>query len=934
MVHTISVLYVDDESALLDIGKLYLEQTKEFAVTTVSSGSAALELIKFDGIQAIVSDYPLPDMDSIELLKQVRGMNKNTPFIMFAGKGREEIAVKSYENGADAYIQKGEDPKSQFAELMHRLKVVVNRRQAEAQVTTVNRFYTVLSETNKAIVHIHDKSELLDKICRIVVAYGGITMAWAGFVNEERHLIESVGASCKIEGVLDAITLSTDDIPVGKNPTETAFRTGTVYVCNDIEGDPTIAPWRDEALRRGYHSLAAFPFALNTRNAGVITFHASEPGFFNDKILRLLDEQSGDISFALVTLDHEERRRAAEHEMERSELRFRRLFETARAAILIIDGETGEIIDANASFEKMLGYSGEELSHIGFANLVYPLRRQKIKRWIKNLLNDASVPTRIVTKLIHRDKQTISAKVTASFIRFPDGLPWYCAIEIQNDSDRQLAIDKLIKAHDTMEKRVRKRTVELKKTNTDLQNEIIQREQLVANLRESEAIYRSIGDLIPFGIWLCDAKGDATYFSDSFLNLVGLSMEVCRGTGWIKCLLPEDAEKTVADWLRCVESEMNWDYEYRIQDPAGACHTILSRGAPIRDNEGRITSWAGINLDITDRQNADKERAHLAEIVTSSDDAIIGKSLDGTIFSWNASAERVYGYTAQEAIGMNISTLVPPGRENDTGEIREKILRNEPVLHYETVMVTKDGREIDISLTASPIKDSRGKIVGLSSIGRDITDTKHIQEILAASLREKEMLLKEIHHRVKNNIQVISSLLSMQSRIAGDEIVKNVLKDAQDRVKSIALIHEKLYQSKSLDWIDYHDYLEKISRYLSSSYGINPETIVVRVNAENITLNIDKAVPCSLIINELLSNAFKHAFPDGRKGIVDLTITAEDNHIIIRYKDDGIGLPDGFSPDQSSSLGMQLLVGLTGQLKGTILFENGDGTRCTIRFPA
>jgi PAS domain S-box-containing protein len=902
-------------------------------VTTASSATGALERIKSHGIQAIVSDYQMPGMDGIEFLKQVRVINKTIPFIFFAGKGREDIAVEAFENGADDYVQKGDDPESQFDKLVHKIRAAVDRRRDEQNVTVLNRLSMVLSATNKAIVRIHDKKELLTEICRISVDKGGFAMVWAGRLNGRKGLIEPVGTSGRIEGFPDGIALSTDDISQWSSPTGTACRTGIVYTCNDLESDPTTVPWREEALKQGYRSLAAVPFAPDTGNAGVITFYASEPGLFDERVIRLLEEQSEDISFALQILDREEQRAAAEHELKRSELRYRRLYESAQEAILILDGDTGEIIDANASLEKMLGYTVVELSRTGFSNLVYPFDQQKIKRWIKNLISDTSAPA-IETKFIHRDQRTISAKVTASLIRFPDGSPWYCAIEIQNDSDRQLAVDKLTKAHDKMEKRVQKRTAELKKTNTDLQNEIIRSEQLVANLQESEAIYRSIGDLVPFGVWLCDANGEATYFSDSFLDLVGSPMDVCRGTGWIRHLHPDDEKKTLEDWLRCVESGKNWDYEYRIRDPAGACHTVLSRGAPIRDNEGQITSWAGINLDITDRQNAEKERAHLAAIVTSSDDAIIGKSLDGTIFSWNASAERVYGYTARESIGMNISMLVPPGRENDTSDILEKIRRDEPVLHYETVMMTKDGRNIDISLTASPIKDSRGKIVGLSSIGRDITDTKHIQEILSASLREKEMLLKEIHHRVKNNIQVISSLLSMQSRIAGDQVVKNVLKEAQDRVKSIALIHEKLCQSKSLDWIDYQDYLEKISRHLSSSYCINPGTIVVHVNAENVSLNIDKAVPCSLIINELLSNAFKHAFPDGRKGEVDLTITAEDDQFIIRYKDDGIGLPDGFSMDNSTSLGMQLLAGLTGQLKGTILFENGNGTRCTIRFPA
>ncbi|MBC7185646.1 MAG: PAS domain S-box protein [Calditrichaeota bacterium] len=212
-------------------------------------------------------------------------------------------------------------------------------------------------------------------------------------------------------------------------------------------------------------------------------------------------------------------------------------------------------------------------------------------------------------------------------------------------------------------------------------------------------------------------------------------------------------------------------------------------------------------------------------------------------------------------------------------------------------------------------------------------ERKRSSEQLKASLREKEVLLKEIHHRVKNNMQVISSMLNLQSGCVANPEVEAVLRDSQNRVRSMALIHEKLYQSRDLSRIDFSDYIRKLTDDLFRSYSVNPERITLTTHAEEVSLGIDAAIPCGLIINELVSNCLKHAFPDGRSGEVQVSLLPKNGMYELRVKDNGVGFPKDLDFRNTDSLGLQLVTTLTEQLDGTIELNcNGEGTEFRILF--
>jgi PAS domain S-box-containing protein len=811
LVVTISVLYVDDEEAFLELGKRYLEQTHEFTVTPAQSAAVALDLLKSNGIQAIVSDYQMPVMDGIAFLKQVRATDKHIPFIIFTGRGWEAVAVEAFENGADFYLQKGnaEPPRSTYANLMHKIKLAIEHRKADAEVITLSRLYSVLSATNKAIVRVHDKNELLNEICRIVVETGGFTMAWAGIANPKTHNIEPVGSSGHIEGYLDTIAISTDDSARGKGPTGTAFRTRAYNVCNDIESAPLMGPWRKEALGRGYRSLAAFPFAPDTGNAGVITYYASEKGFFTDRIVRLLDEQARDISFALETLDHEEKRIAAEQNLIQSELQYRRLFETAQDAILILDGETGKVIDANKFIIDMLGFPleyfiGKHLWELGF-------------------IRDKSIAQRAFTEL-----------KTNGYIRYED-------IPLERIDGHIMNVEFISNSYLVGDKRIIQCNIR------DITSRKIAERKATVHLAKYKVIFESV----PLGLTITDTAGNIVESNRMAEDLLGLPGKDSTGR--------QIAGK---EW-----------------------HIVRPDGTPMPAEE-----YASVR--------ALKEQRLVANVE-------MGLVKGEGVITWidvTAAPIPLDGY------GVAIAYSDISGRKRTDETIRafgEKLER-------EVTERTSDLSDVNLRL--------------LTEVAIRIDGEKQ----LTKSLGEKEVLLREVHHRVKNNLQIIISLLNLQSRYITDGTTLAAFRDSQSRVRAMALVHEKLYRSDNLGTIDFDNYCRFLGENLFQFYGMKGKGVTFKTDIHDISLGIDTAIPLGLIINELISNSLKYGFPDGRSGEISLAIQRSDRTLTILYKDNGVGIPGDVDWRNAKSLGLRLVISLVDQLDGTIELDRSSGTAFTI----
>jgi PAS domain S-box-containing protein len=324
-----------------------------------------------------------------------------------------------------------------------------------------------------------------------------------------------------------------------------------------------------------------------------------------------------------------------------------------------------------------------------------------------------------------------------------------------------------------------------------------------------------------------------------------------------------------------------------------------------------------------------EERAHA--ILNSALSAVVVIDSEGKITEWNAQAERMFELTRDEALGQKLSETIIPLRYREAhrrGLERYVATGEGPVVNrlVELSALRRDGSEFPVELSISPLK--RGNVVTFCGFITDITQRKEAEALIKASLHEKEVLLKEIHHRVKNNLQVICSLLNLQSGYIRDAEALALFRESESRIRSMAMIHEKLYQSESLSRVDFAEYLSSLSSLLFATYVSNREAVRLTTHLDPMFLDIDTALPLGLIVNELVSNSLKYAYPEGRSGVVELILRAgPENQYTLSVRDEGVGLPAGLEVSNTDTLGLHLVNILSAQLGATLSFEsNGHGT--------
>ncbi len=397
------------------------------------------------------------------------------------------------------------------------------------------------------------------------------------------------------------------------------------------------------------------------------------------------------------------------------------------------------------------------------------------------------------------------------------------------------------------------------------------------------------------------------------------------------CILPIDLEKVLQREADAVQHGREYSQDYRIVRSDGSIRHIAEHALIVRDEHtGRALKITGTVRDITERVEANRalreSEKRFRSYVENAPLGVLVSDENARITDANPTSAVLLGYPTSELIGMQIRTLIP---EDDRVEATKNFqyFLSTGRFEKELRLTRGDGATIWVFLVAVAIAHNR--FLGYCI---ETTQRKRAEEQLRTSLHEKEVLLQEVHHRVKNNLQVISSLLSLQAHQIDDAGARTAIEESRHRVRSMALIHENLYRSENLANIRFDEYIRVVSTELWRSF--NMAGVKKVLTADAVTLELDKAVPCGLIVNEILTNALKHAFPDNRTGTVTIVLSqSAPSSIRLTISDDGIGFPVDAEFRSMTSMGMTLILSLTQQVGGIISLERRGGTTFVFEFP-
>lgn len=639
-------------------------------------------------------------------------------------------------------------------------------------------------------------------------------------------------------------------------------------------------------------------------------------------------DAKGNISFYLNILKDVTEQKLKELEIEKQYNNYRELLDSSPVAYIIHDHGTGVYV--NKQLVKLLKVK-KVSDLIGRSALDFfddESKRRATSR-IKDIYNHKNTNQFANYNIIDAEGKKIEVEIKSVLVKFDNK---ECILSLINNLSKRKGME--------LEKEKMKETASY---NLQLQKEIKERKEAEKNLIEKTAHLSSIFESSTHLIWTVNRNYSLTSFNENFARVVKLQhgVDVKLGDKVDEILIKN--QETYRDyWYPIYEEAFSGKkLEFEKQDYLDKEVHRLVYINPIYNEHNQIEEISCIANDITDSKIYEKklinQTAKLTAIFDSSHHYIWTIDREERLTSFNKNYFDIISslYNTKPYLGLVLNRGVLSNNHEYNKLLKQnyKIAFEGRAVTFEVETLDKNSKKVSLEVFLNPIFDKE-KVIEVSGIAHNITDKKQVQQKIELSLKEKEILLREVHHRVKNNMQVVSSILNLQSSYVSDEYALTLLKESQNRIKTMAYIHESLYQNKSFSSVNFSEYVRTLLSNIIHSYSHSKEKIKLDMRVEELILPLDNSIPVGLIINELVTNAIKHAFPGHRQGVITLELKCENNFVFLVLRDNGVGFKDNVSFQNSNSLGLQLVNTLIEQIDGQYKFksEKDIGTEIQVTF--
>jgi PAS domain S-box-containing protein len=758
----------------------------------------------------------------------------------------------------------------------------------------------------------------------------------------------------------------------------------TGYTAEELLGQPMHAMLYHSTTNHAPHRWEECPvFATLTtgavhRNAEGLLWRKNGTNFPVEYVSTPIREGETIVG-AVVTFNDITERKEAEQALRLSRERYTLAVNAGKVGVWDWDIESGHIY-LDPLLKALLGFKEWEIPNKieAWASHVHPDDRDQVMSGARDHLDGKTPHYEIEHRMLHKQGGIRWFLARGTALRDSLGKPHRLVGTDSDITERKEVEVALQRVKEQLEIKVEERTIELKRANEQLLADIVMRRRAEAALAAEARFLRAqievakvaLSSLRPEDLAqpLIETIGRAQGYAYGALWRVGeddhtLTMVAAFGEGTAPFGAVSHDLSDLSAYAALIINTGQPAFRNRLGESLYSSRTLNAQallGLPLINRTGRVVGA----MTFADLEDADRFTtrdlsqgtvlAHqVAQAMENSElfvqvnrlqeqYRVVTEALNDAVFTLDAEArftfgnpagERLTGYRLDELLGRSFVDLVAPENQPELADRFRRALAGEAISpHVWAELVRKDGSRVAIELSmANLVLD--GHIVGRVGVARDITDRQHAEEQIRASLQEKEVLLKEIHHRVKNNLQIISSLLNLQSKYINDPSALQMFIDSQNRVKSMALIHEILFRSRDITRIDFAEYIKTISVQIFRSYGAYSKSIGLEVHVNDIMLDVDTAIPCGLIVTELVSNSLKHAFVDGREGLIKVGLFYSDScTLTLIVQDDGIGLPNYIDLKNADSLGLKLVSALVNQLSGKIDVDSTSGTTFMITF--